>query len=227
MSRLFITGTGTDVGKTLVMTALCWQLRQQGKKITAIKPVVSGFDPQDPGSDAALILRSCGLAATPALMQAIAPWQFHAPLAPSMAAAREGKTIVLEDVAKFCTEHTGLKSDVVLAEGAGGVMSPLNDRHTMLDWMEALAWPVALVAGSYLGAISHALTAVEALRARKLAVRALILSASDKNSVPLEDTAEALKKLIPSDIPVITLPRVQQKEELWKHLPPIGWILHE
>jgi dethiobiotin synthetase len=225
MSSVFITGTGTDVGKTLVMTALCWQLRQLGKKITAIKPVMSGFDPKDPKSDAALILKSCGLVPTQELMKAITPWQFRAALSPHRAAAREGKTLAFDEVVKFCKDHTGLNSDVVLAEGAGGLMSPLSNDRTMLDCMSELQWPVVLVAGNYLGCISHTLTAIEVLRSRKLPIRALVISASEKNSIPLDDTAETIKKFIPADIPVVRVPRVQQAEELWKYMPPISWIV--
>lgn len=225
MSRpFFITATGTGIGKTLVTTALCWQLTQQGKAVTALKPVVSGFNPDDEESDTALILKSRGLHPTPAMINTISPWRFAAPLAPNLAAAKEGRSLAFEDVENFCREHAALKSDIVLVEGAGGVMAPLNDTHTMLDLMRELAWPVIVVTGSYLGAISHTLTAMEALMARKLPVRALVMSESEGSAVPLDDTVAALSPFVPADIPLVKLPRLRVKNEAWKHVANISWI---
>lgn len=220
----FITSTGTGIGKTLVTTALCWQLKQQKKSVTAIKPVITGFDGRDMESDTALILQSCGLKPTPQMVKAISPWHFTAPLAPNMAAAKEGKTIDFNDVVQFCRDHTTLESDIVIAEGAGGVMAPLDDMHTMLDLMQQLGWPVVLVAGSYLGSLSHTLTALEALRSRVVLVRALIVSESEASTVPLTDTINALTPFVPVDIPIVKLPRLRVQEALWQHMPPIGWI---
>jgi dethiobiotin synthetase len=69
--------------------------------------------------------------------------------------------------------------DIVLIEGVGGVMVPLNDRRTVLDWIEALGIPVLLVIGTYLGSISHTLTALTALRQRQIPIRALIINESE------------------------------------------------
>lgn len=220
----FITGTGTCIGKTLVTTALCAQLRQQGKTVTALKPVVTGFNSEDAASDTALILQSCGLTPTPAMINTVSPWRFKAPLAPNLAAAKEGRSIAFDEVAAFCREHAALESDIVLIEGAGGVMAPLNDTHTALDLMQELAWPVILATASYLGAISHTLTAMEALHARRLPIRALVMSESDASAVTLDDTVAALSPFVPADIPLVKLPRLRVKSELWKHAPPISWI---
>lgn len=225
MGNFFITSSGTGIGKTLVTAVLCWQLKQQGKSVTALKPVISGFDYSDLESDSAIILKSGGITVSRAAMEAISPWRFAAPLAPSMAAAQEDKPqIELDVVLEFCRTHARLKSDFVLVEGAGGVMSPLNHRHTMLDVMEALAWPTIVVGGSYLGAISHTLTALEALQARRVKVAALVLSESDRSTVSLQDTADALEKFIPAHIPVVKLPRLHGKDELWRLAPPLSWI---
>lgn len=224
MSRYFITSTGTDIGKTLVTTALCWQLTQQGKSVTALKPVISGFKQNDPSSDTALILQSCGLPAEPQMMNTISPWQFSAPLAPALAAAREKKKLIFGDVVTFCREHESLNADVLLVEGAGGVMSPLTHSHTMLDLMQSLGWPAILVTGSYLGSISHTLTAVEALRVRGIALHALIISESEHVSVSIEDTASLLEGFLPAEIPVVKLPRLGVKPQMWKHVPLISWI---
>lgn len=224
MKPFFITGSGTGIGKTLLTTALCWQLHSQGKKITALKPVITGYDANNQANDTALILRSLGLSAQPKLMEAISPWRYAAPLSPNMAAAGEKRPIDTEALVAFCREHASLKTDIVLAEGAGGVMTPITDSFTMRDLMLALRWPVLLVGGSYLGAISHTLTAFEALTACGLAVKAVVISASPQKDVPLDDTAATIEKFVPDTIPVVKVPRMPEKEELWKHVPSLHWI---
>jgi dethiobiotin synthetase len=225
MQPYFITASGTGIGKTLVTTTLCWQLRHSGKKVTALKPVISGFDPQDMDSDAALILKSCGLTPTPQMMATISPWRYRAPLAANMAATKEGTPPPeLAEVVKFCRDHAMIEGDVLLAEGAGGVMSPLSDTHTMLDLMAALRWPVLLVAGNYLGSISHTLTAVEALRAQSLRIDAVVVSESEKSQVTLDETARTLERFIGKDIPLVKLPMVRDTDALWKTQPLISWI---
>ncbi len=222
MQSFFITSSGTHIGKTLVTAALCWQLRERGKKVMAMKPLITGYDTNDAQSDTALILQSCELPYTQAMVEAISPWRYAAPLAPNMAAAKEKKPQVeLEELCSFCQGGGG---DYTVVEGIGGVMSPINDRHTVLDWMEALSWPVILVAGSYLGSISHALTAWEALRARRIAVKAVVVSESASGDVPLPDTASTLEKFLLGKVPVVTIPRLAASGELWKQVPPMSFI---
>src|SRR5438874_12482034 len=85
LRRLFITGVGTDVGKTLVTTILCHQLTRMGRRVGALKPVVSGFSAEDPNSDPAQILRSLGRLPTPDAITAMARWRVTAPLSPLLA----------------------------------------------------------------------------------------------------------------------------------------------
>src|SRR5689334_20537801 len=193
--KLFITSSGTGIGKTLVTTSLCWQLRQSGKTVKALKPVISGYDAADLNNDSALILKSSDVEPTAPAQEAISPWRYKAPLAPAMAAAKEGHPIDIKTLTDFCLQPFSPPADVILAEGVGGIMVPLNQHQTVLDWVSALSWPVVLVAGSYLGSISHALTALQSLRSRDLAVRAIIVSASE-DGVPLEDTAATLEKFL-------------------------------
>ncbi len=223
----FITSPGTDVGKTLVTTTLCWQLRERRHHVTALKPVITGFNASDANSDTSLILKSCGLSPTPELIKAISPWQFVAPLAPSTAAQKEKTFIVFEEVIAFCEEHAAVESDILLVEGAGGLMSPLDDRHTMLDWLERLRWPAIVVSGSYLGAISHTLTTLEVLKARSIPVAALVISETANSEVSLADTALGMESFVSNTIPIVKLPRVRAESEKWKHIPNISWICAE
>jgi dethiobiotin synthetase len=87
-------------------------------------------------------------------------------------------------------------------------MVPLDERHTVLDWIAALRIPAILVGGSYLGAISHVLTALDALRSRSLAIATLVVNETPRSSVALDETAATITRF--ADVPVITLPRLAQ-----------------
>src|SRR5579871_163369 len=94
MSAIFITGTGTDVGKTFVASSLVRLFRQMGRTVDAIKPVVSGFDPQTAEtSDPGILLEALGRPVTPEEIERISPWRFREPLSPDLAAAIEGRRI--------------------------------------------------------------------------------------------------------------------------------------
>ena len=162
----FITSSGTGIGKTLLTTSLCWQLRSKGRAVNALKPVISGYEEGDTQTDTAQILLSCGKKTDEKMVNGISPWRFKAPLSPHMAAELEGQTLVLDELVDFCKRRAAEAKDILLVEGVGGVMVPLNSHALVLDWMQALGWPVILAVGSYLGAISHTLTSVEVLRSR-------------------------------------------------------------
>ncbi len=165
MRGLFITSVGTGIGKTLVTAMLCHQLTRASRSMRALKPVVSGFRADDPTSDPCLILRSLGRDPTAEAIAAIAPWRFEQPIAPHLAARREGRVLAIEEIVQFCTAGFCQRDafDHLLIEGAGGVMAPIDEKHTVLDLIVRLGHPAVLVTGSYLGAISHTLTALEVL----------------------------------------------------------------
>lgn len=227
MQRYFITASGTEVGKTLVTTSLCWQLRQRGKKVTALKPVITGFKNGDEQSDTALILRSCGLHPSEAVINTISPWRFEPALAPHMAVKKITDAPQLDEVVRFCKSHETLESNVVLAEGFGGTMAPLNYKHTMLDIMDGLCWPAIIVGGSYLGAISHTLTAYESLRNRGIPVAALVISESASSTVGLKETVKTVERFIDKDTPVAKIPRLEEEVAKWKQAPLINWVLSD
>ena len=205
MSAIFITGTGTDVGKTFVASSLIRLFRQMGREVEAIKPVVSGFDPQAAEtSDPGILLEALGRPVTPEEIERISPWRYRAPLSPDLAATMERRRIDVGQVIAYCQEAAAQRRDVLLIEGAGGIMVPLDDRRTVLDLMIALQLPLILVTGSYLGTISHTLTALDALFRRNLKVLATIVSETPHSSVPLPDTVAALTRFAN---PVIGLPR--------------------
>jgi dethiobiotin synthase len=146
MPTWFITATGTDIGKTVLTTALCRALRAQGLMVRALKPVLSGYASDAlTDSDSGRILVSLGVEPEQDSIAAITPWRFKAPLSPDMAAAREGRVIEFDALVEFCTAKD---EDILLIEGVGGAMVPLTDRQTVLDWILALRAPALVVAGA-------------------------------------------------------------------------------
>jgi dethiobiotin synthetase len=221
MDRLFISSVGTGIGKTLVTSILCHQLTQSGRAAFAIKPVVSGFRADDPESDPALILRSLGKSPSFREVAEIAPWRFAAPVSPHLAARIEGAGPSLAEVVAFCRECEGTEGDILVIEGAGGIMTPLGEDYTVLDLAASLGHGVVLVTGSYLGAISHTLTALSVIAARGLQVRGLIVSESAE-SAGLAQTVDAIEQFAGARLPLYALSRLSGREdEKWRAAPPL------
>jgi dethiobiotin synthetase len=195
MRAFFITATGTDIGKTFLACGLIRAWRGQGLKAGAFKPVLSGFDPAKAAeSDAGQLLAALDQPVSPQTLDVISPWRYAAALSPDAAAAKEGKRVDYAAVLAACRRFLRSDHDVALIEGAGGVMSPLSEDRTMLDWMADLRIPVILVAGSYLGTISHSLTALSVLEARRVPVRLVVMSETAGGTVPLAESALALTR---------------------------------
>lgn len=206
MAGLFITSSGTGIGKTFVATGLVRHLREAGRTVDAIKPVISGFDPNSAEqSDTGLLLAALGQPVTPAGIERISPWRLTAPLSPDMAAEQEGHPIDFDRLVGFCKDALS-KTNNLLIEGAGGVMAPITHDHTMLDLISALQIPVLLVVGNYLGAISHTLSAESALRQRGCAPRMIVVSESEGASVNLDDTAGSISRFA-RNVGIVAMPR--------------------
>lgn len=205
---VFVAGAGTGIGKTYVTAALTRRLLEQGRPVRVLKPVASGVPPlDDPAfadSDTARLLAAQGLVPDAEAVAACSPWRFSAPLAPDLAAAREGRALALADLVAWCRAR--MECGTVLIEGVGGVMSPVTVDATGLDWLRALGSPALLVGGSYLGAISHALTARETLRLHGVPVLAIAVSASEGAPTPPETVAEAIARHA-GEVPVFCLHR--------------------
>jgi dethiobiotin synthetase len=210
MTAVFVTATGTDIGKTYVTAGLIRVLWRQGKSACALKPVISGFNMEAAAnSDSGLLLQAMGQEVTPQTIARISPWRFCAPLSPDMAAAREKRVIGFSELVSFCRNEIDSSEGTLFIEGVGGVMVPLDSTHTVLDWIVALDIPVILVSGTYLGAISHTLTALNALASRATMVRALVLNESESAPVPVEETIETISRFVP-EIPVSVIPRAKE-----------------
>jgi dethiobiotin synthetase len=196
MNAVFVTSSGTEVGKTFVATGLVRELRARGVAVDALKPVISGWDESRiEDSDTGRLLRALGRPVDVDGIQDVSPWRFAAPLSPDMAAAREQRRVDWDELLRLCQARVE-RGSPLLVEGIGGVMVPLDDTHTVLDWIASLRLPTLLVVGSYLGSLSHTLTAAAALLSRDV-VTHLVISESETSPVSLDETAATLARHLP------------------------------
>jgi dethiobiotin synthetase len=230
VTAVFVTSSGTGIGKTLVAAALVHQVRRQGRDARALKPIMTGFDAADAAdSDAGVILRSLGQAVTEPAVRNISPWRFRASLSPDMAAAREGARIPFDDLVGFC-RHAVADADrggaTLVVEGIGGVMVPLDERSTVRDWIAELELPAIVVVGTYLGSLSHALTALDALRTRGCPIAGLVVSESAEGAAPLAEVVSTLARHA-GGLPIAAVPRLALQPEPWRAVPDLLPLLRQ
>ncbi|MDP4004902.1 dethiobiotin synthase [Methylobacterium sp. NEAU K] len=206
---VFVAGAGTEIGKTYVTAALTRRLRARGRPIRTLKPLASGVPPLgDPAfaeSDTARLLDAQDIAVDDATVEACSPWRFSAPLSPDQAAVLEGRSLALPDLVAWCRAQIAGTEGTLLIEGVGGLMSPVTETATGLDWLRALGVPALLVSGSYLGAISHALTACETLRLHGVPLLAVAVSESEGAPAPPATVAASIGRH--AGVPVFRLRR--------------------
>ncbi|HWP27737.1 MAG TPA: dethiobiotin synthase [Xanthobacteraceae bacterium] len=212
MPGLFVTATGTEIGKTHVACALIRHLRARGQAVDALKPLVTGFEPANvEASDPGRLLAALGRPVTAEEIARIAPWRFTAPLAPDLAARREGRAVVFDELVAFSRSRLQHFQGTLLIEGIGGIMVPLDGRHTVLDWMVALRLPLLLVTGSYLGSISHTLACIDVLQRRDLPILALIVNETPGATVTMGDAIDCLSRYVGA-LPLLSMR--QQEHDL-------------
>jgi len=221
MAAVFITSTGTGIGKTFLTAGLVRYFRDHARSVEAYKPVISGFDPSAPGaSDTGVILSALDRGVTEVEIDRISPWRFAAPLSPKMAASKEGREIDFQALVTY-SRKCAASADIALIEGVGGIMVPLDGRHTVLDWMLETRLPTLLVVGSYLGTISHTLSALEVLERRGLEVRAIVIDETFDSSVALEDTVATIKQFA-QHTEVVALPHLEGASQAHPAFANIG-----
>jgi len=219
--RLFITSSGTEIGKTFITAALIHQLREAGHRVAAYKPILSGFTQNAPQkTDTGVLLTALEREITTENIAAMTPWRFAAALSPDMAAAREGRDIEFAAVKQFTAEAFAGPEDVILMEGVGGVMAPIGPGHTVLDWIKAANVPALLVVGGYLGTISHTLTAAHAIKGAGLSLAGIVISARGELPVPAIETVEAISRFLPG-IPIAICPDCGEANEVWRQAPDL------
>ena len=197
---LFVAGTDTGIGKTFVSAALLHGFARAGWRAAAMKPIASGAIERDGvlhNEDADQL----DAAANVALPNDIrTPFMMREPIAPHIAAAREGITL---DIGRIVDahRHAMTKADIVVVEGVGGFRVPLDDTHDTADLALALNLPVVLVVGMRLGCISHALLTVEAIASRGLKLAGWVANRVDPNMLYPDENIATLRQRI--DAPLI------------------------
>jgi len=216
MNGIFITATGTEIGKTIVAGLITRQRRALGLPVMAIKPIISGVTAETMAdSDTGHLIRAMGREVTPDSIEIVSPFRYSAPLAPQMAAKAEGKTLYASDVIEACKE-TMSEHPFTLVEGVGGAHVPLDGSLLTADWITALDLPAIVVAGSYLGTMSHTLATMEALTARGIDVRGIVVNESPQlkdgeDNPDLYSNMQAIAEH--TDVPIIALQRLADTED--------------
>ena len=170
---VFVTGTDTGVGKTLVTAMLAAGLQRAGHAVGVMKPVETGISPSSLGRSDAARLRA--IVDSEETLGAICPYRFEPPIAPQAAAHAERRSIDLGVVRQVYRLLAG-RYDYTVVEGLGGVRVPLTPKDDVMDLIGALRLPVIVVGRAGLGGINHALLTLDALRRRRLPLVALVLN---------------------------------------------------
>ena len=209
MKGIFVTGTDTGVGKTLFAAGLTSLLRKRGLDCVAIKPVETGCKlkqgelvPED-----GLLLRHAS--AKILELDDTSPFRFSIPASPQRAAAMQGSRLRISDIVEHVISIQN-NHDLVIVEGAGGLLVPIEDGKTMIDLIRELDFQIFLLARTKLGTINHTLLSLEALDRRKIDVLGVILSKQEIEVGPEETyTANDIRR-ITKKIPVFELPFINE-----------------
>ena len=185
----FVTGTDTGVGKTTVSCALLRAFAAQGKKAVGMKPVVAGSE-NGRWHDVEQLIAASNINAA---REHINPYAFDPPVAPHIAAQQAGIDIDLA-VIQHAYQALSNQADVVIVEGAGGFLVPLNAQQTGADLARALNLPVILVVGMRLGCLNHALLSAQAIRAAGLPLAGWVANGIDPQMMALEENIATLER---------------------------------
>ena len=195
--NIFITSTGTNIGKTYCTVEILKEMLHRKVLFNAYKPILSGFDIYNiKDSDSYKILKTNNKEPEIEDIKEISPWLFKKPIAPSIAAKKENKSLKYNDVLEWCLK----KSDnniINIFEGAGGLLVPIEKIKTLLDLMKDLNSKVVLVVGNYLGSVSHTLSAIQNLQHANLQIINIIINENVNNyGIDIKDTESLLRSSI-------------------------------
>jgi len=195
-SGYFVTGTDTGVGKTRVSCALLHAFAATGKIVAGMKPVAAGYE-NGAWPDVELLAAASSVSVR---REHINPYALVPPIAPHIAASRAGVEIDLEVIRQAYLELRK-RADIVIVEGAGGFLVPLNDHEDMAAMVQALDLPVLLVVGMRLGCINHALLTAHAVRAAKLSLAGWVANRIDPEMAAFEENVLTLQRRL--DCPLL------------------------
>jgi dethiobiotin synthetase len=199
---LLVTGTGTEVGKTVVAAAIARTLAAEGKRVAVFKPVVTGLEVEGE-TDHALLRRASGSSQSD---EEIAPYRYDPPASPHLAAAMAGEEIDPERLQQ-AAHATAEGADAIVCEGVGGLLVPLSPTYLVRDLAADLGYPLVIVASPGLGTINHTLLTIESARAIGLEVAVVVLNPWPGQPGKIEESNR--KTIIAlADVPVRTLPHL-------------------
>ncbi len=223
MRGLFVTGTDTGVGKTIVAAAICAALAARGEHVAAFKPVVTGTDdePGDWPPDHELLAANANSGQTAAN---VAPITFGPPVSPHYAAELTNTTVDPTHI-RAAAQQAGDRADTLICEGVGGLLVPLTPDYSVRDLAIDLALPLVVVGRTGLGTINHTLLTVEAARVAGLRVAGIVLTPWPEHPEPIERsnraTIEQLSGVPVSGLPPTTPPKLA---EAGATLPLDSWL---
>jgi dethiobiotin synthetase len=207
---VFVTGTSTEVGKTVVAAALARTLAAEGKSIAVFKPAVTGLD-EEGETDHALLRRASDSSQSD---EEIAPYRYGPPASPHLAAALAGEEIEPERLRQSAREAAA-SADAIVCEGVGGLLVPLSAAYLVRDLAVDLGYPLVVVASPGLGTINHTLLTLESARTAGLEVAAVVLNPWPEDPTEIEfDNRETIAEL--GRVHVETLPHLDLGD-------PSGW----
>jgi dethiobiotin synthetase len=216
---VFVTGTDTGVGKSIVAAAICAALAARGDRVAAFKPVVSGLDeePGEFGYDHDLLASMASAGQSP---QDVAPWRFGPPVSPHLAAELAGEQIEPAQLVAVARAH-----ELLVCEGVGGLMVPITPGYLVRDLAIDLELPVVVAARTGLGTINHTLLTVEAARAAGLKVAGVVMTPWPDEPTEMERsnraTVERLADTRVSGLPPTTPDRLAEASA---GLPLEDWL---
>jgi dethiobiotin synthetase len=196
---LFVTGTDTGVGKSVVAASVCAALAARGNQVAAFKPVVTGLDEPEADwpHDHVLLARAAGGRQAP---EDVAPYRYGPPLSPHFAAELAGETIEPARLVEAARSR-----ELLVCEGVGGLLVPLTPGYLVRDLAVDLALPVVIAARTGLGTINHTLLTVEAARAAGLRVAGVVMTPWPADPQPIELSNRATVERL-AGVPVSGLP---------------------
>jgi dethiobiotin synthetase len=220
----FITGTDTEVGKTLIASALILKIKALAPNQTAMgfKPVVAGTSQSPAGLTINEDLESLKLASGyPGNASDLCPYLLPTPAAPHLVAKSMGVTLELS-IMLAAYERIRVQADWIVVEGAGGFLVPINEKQDLGDLAQALQMPVILVVGLRLGCINHALLSVAAIAKRGLTLAGLVANTIDADMPYLHENIDTLRARVPAPLLGIVKPLPAQCRHETNHAYPLA-----
>ncbi|ODN42624.1 dethiobiotin synthase [Piscirickettsia litoralis] len=219
MQGVIIVGTDTEIGKTCFGTGLVYRLLTAGLDVQPLKLIAAG------GREVNGVFKNEDAEAYERLVQGSIPYEkinpicYEPPISPHLAANELGESLSVQRLVAATKSSLVDHKDIVILEGAGGLMQPLNDKETFLDVIKVLGWPVIFVVGLRLGCLNHTLLSMKALKHENIPCLGWVANILDQNMLYLSENIKTLQALLPIPL-VATIPYLQpfSVEQVARHI---------